>query len=207
MTALRTGAISGLGIEYLAKESADSIGIVGTGVQGWSHFIAAMAVRNIKKVYLYNRSSEKLNSFKNKVQSEFPHLEVFTTNIEELIQFSEIIVTTTTSHTPLLPDLQSNEWKGKLIVAVGSFKPSMQELPNQLLKHASSFYVDTKTALTESGDMIKAKELQGNDLLVYTLEEMIQKKIKPAPYSIFKSVGMSLFDLLTVKLIYEQKMR
>lgn len=204
VTAIRTGAIGGLSMKYLAKQSAESIGIVGTGVQGWSHLEAAIAVRDIKRVFLYNRSLEKLNSFKKQVQTEFPHLDVITTNCEDLIKASDIIVTTTTSNKPVLPDLPPIEWDGKHIVAVGSFKPSMQELPNTLLQHTNPIYVDTNTALTESGDIIKAKELQGENFLSYTLEDIVQQHVKPAPYTVFKSVGMSLFDLITVKLIYEE---
>jgi ornithine cyclodeaminase/alanine dehydrogenase-like protein (mu-crystallin family) len=207
VTSIRTGAIGGLSIKYLAKESADSIGIIGTGVQGWSHLQAAMAVRDIKTVYLYNRSSQKLNSFKKRVQTSFPNLEVFTPNVEELIEASDIIITTTTSYSPVLPNLKSEYWEGKHIVAVGSFKPTMQELPDTLLQDANPIYVDTEAALTESGDMIKAKKLQGNNFRCYTLEEIIQKELKPSLYSVFKSVGMSLFDLITVKTIYERNYR
>lgn len=205
ITSIRTGAIGGLSIKYLSKETAENIGIVGTGVQGWSHLLAAIAVRNIKKVYLYNRSSEKSESFKRRVKTKYPHLKVVTTNIHNLIISSDIIVTTTTSYTPVLPDIHPNVWREKLIVAVGSFKPTMQELPDSLLKQTSSFYVDTKTALTESGDMLKAQELHEKNLHISTLKDIIQKQIKPSSITIFKSVGMALFDLLTAKFIFENQ--
>jgi ornithine cyclodeaminase/alanine dehydrogenase-like protein (mu-crystallin family) len=204
VTAIRTGAIGGLSIKYLANESASSIGIVGTGIQGWSHLEAALAVRDIKKVFLYNRSSKKLDHFKQRIQVTYPDLEVVSSSIENLVKASDIIVTTTTSSTPVLPELDSKHWQGKHIVAVGSFKPTMQELPNTILRNTTSIYVDTLTALIESGDMIKAKELQGDDVHFYTLLDMIQNEPKPSSFTVFKSVGMSLFDLITAKYIYEQ---
>lgn len=205
VTQIRTGAIGGLSMKYLAKPSASTIGIIGTGVQGWSHLQAAMAVRDIKKVCLYNRSLGKLDIFKEKVQNTYPHLEVVACSVDNLIEASDIIVTTTTSATPVLPDLTIEQWEGKHIVAVGSFKPTMQELPNNLLKNTKPIYVDTPTALTESGDMIQLQKLQGEEIQIKTFEDLIHREQPSLPFTVFKSVGMALFDLITAKYIYEQK--
>ncbi|WP_456275253.1 ornithine cyclodeaminase family protein [Bacillus sp. AK128] len=208
VTGIRTGAIGGLGMKHLSSKTADSIGIIGTGIQGWSHLEASLTVRDIKKVYLYNRSKSSLHSFQERVQNVYPHLSVFVaTNVEELVLSSDIVVTTTTSSSPVISELSPVSFENKLFVAVGSFKPSMQELPNSLLKNINPIYVDTKTALVESGDMLKAQELQKEQLQVLTLDDLINNKSKQPSknsYTIFKSVGMSLFDLLTVKFIYEQ---
>ena len=205
VTAIRTGAIGGLSIKYLSKESASSIGIVGTGVQGWNHLAAALAVRDIKKVFLYNRSFDQLQLFRQQVLNKYPNLEVISTSVEQLIKGSDIIITTTTSATPVLPELDILDWEGKHIVAVGSFKPTMQELPNSLLQHATPMFVDTLTALTESGDMIKASELQGSRGVFYTLEDVVKGSHEiSSSFTLFKSVGMSLFDLITAKYIYEK---
>ncbi|MBM7663003.1 ornithine cyclodeaminase [Bacillus mesophilus] len=206
ITSLRTGAIGGLAMRYLARESAESIGIVGTGIQGWSHLEAALGERNIKKVYLYNRSNHALERFKKRLESQFPDQEVSAVNVEELTHASDIIVTTTTSDIPVLPDIPPKLLLGKLIVAVGSFKPTMQEIPNPILRAAHPIYVDTLTALKESGDMKKAQELQGNGLQIQTLDNLVNFKTtnSTSPFILFKSVGMSLFDLLTVKCIYER---
>jgi ornithine cyclodeaminase/alanine dehydrogenase-like protein (mu-crystallin family) len=207
VTAIRTGAVGGLSMKYLAKPSASSIGIVGTGTQGWSHLQAAMAVRDIKKVFLYNHSQDKLKLFKERVEKTYPHLEVVSCAIKNLIEASDIIVTTTTSSTPVLPELETRHWEGKHIVAVGSFKPTMQELPNILLKNAKPIYVDTTTALTESGDMIKLKQLQGERIYMKAIEDMIHEGKLSEHFTVFKSVGMALFDLIAAKYIYENNRR
>ncbi|WP_408008989.1 NAD(P)-binding domain-containing protein [Pseudalkalibacillus sp. A8] len=175
VTALRTGAIGGLSMKYLAKESADRVGIVGTGIQGWSHLQASIAVRGFKKVFLHNRSPEKLQTFKERIHVEYPDISVEGADVENLVETSDIIVTTTTSTSPVLPDLETEAWEGKHIVAAGSYKPAMQELPEKLLQFTKPIYVDTSTALTESGDD------QGNgapreNALFYTLEDMIEGK-------------------------------
>ncbi|MCF6139418.1 ornithine cyclodeaminase family protein [Pseudalkalibacillus berkeleyi] len=205
ITAIRTGAIGGLSMKHLAKESAESIGIIGTGIQGWSHLEAAIAVREIKQVYIYNRSSQKLKTFKDKVQNTYPHLKVVASNIDELVTNSDIIVTTTTSNTPVLPDKGPEFWKGKHIVAVGSFRPDMQELPDALLQNTFPVYVDTHTAQKESGDMLRVKELQGEDATFVDLSSLMDREVsRTQPHTLFKSVGMAIFDLITAKAIYEQ---
>ncbi|MGM7703548.1 ornithine cyclodeaminase family protein [Pseudalkalibacillus sp. Hm43] len=208
ITELRTGAIGGLSMKYLSKKSARSIGIVGTGIQGWSHLEAGMAVRDIEEVYLHNRSPEKLEAFKNRVREAYPDVTVKSASVEELVESSDIIVTTTTSSTPVLPDREPSFWEGKHIVAVGSFRPDMQELPESLLKIQQTFFVDTPTALKESGDMLKAKELHGDGIRFSSLTEFMDRSNEiEQPFTVFKSVGMALYDLITAKTIYEQSVR
>lgn len=203
VTALRTGAIGGLGIRYLAKRRAETIGIVGTGVQGWSHLKAAIAVRPIKQVFLFNRNIEKAEAFANKIREVYPMIEVYCSNIEDLVRHSEIIVTATTSTSPVLPDLASSMWEGKLIVAVGSFKPNMQELPRSLLEATSTFFIDTINAINESGDIIRAKEIHGNSFQYQSIDQIVQMNPDIGRIGIFKTVGSALFDLLTVRAVYE----
>lgn len=85
----------------------------------------------------------------------------------------------------------------------------MQELPDTLLKETNPIFVDTPTALTESGDMLRAKELQGEDARFMTLEEIVgHSSISDKQrYTVFKSVGMALFDLIAAKTIYEKNIR
>ncbi|MGP4105803.1 ornithine cyclodeaminase family protein [Virgibacillus sp. L01] len=208
ITALRTGALGGLGMKYLSDQHATSIGIIGTGTQGWSHLQSACAVRSIETVYVYNRSSKKLNDFISKAEIEFPDLTVREAKLPELIINSDIVITTTTSQTPVLPDLDSADWKGKIVVAVGSFKPTMQELPDSFLSAVDEFYVDAYSAFRESGDMIRAKHFGANENNTLSLENMIKEQHQPDNISdktlLFKSVGIGIFDLITVKEIYEK---
>jgi ornithine cyclodeaminase len=206
VTAVRTGAVGGLAMKLLAEESACCLGIIGTGVQGWSHLLAACAIRDIKKVYVYNRSEEKLLNFINKVKTEFPQLEIVSENPETVIKYSDIIVTTTSSEKPVFTYINEKAKSPKLFIAVGSFKPSMQELPDSLLEAVSPIYVDTLTASKESGDLIKAQLLQGDDYKAVSFEEMIKNEYKHSDLTLFKSVGNAAFDLLAVKYIYEKSM-
>lgn len=208
VTALRTGALGGLGIKYISNQNASSIGIIGTGTQGWSHLQSACSVRPIDTVYVYNRSRKKLTEFISKAKKEFPNLKIQESSLNDLVVNSDIIITTTTSPSPVLPDMDSSVWKGKQVIAVGSFKPSMQELPDSLFKQIDEYYVDAYSAFSESGDMIRAKQFGANKSDAMSLEEMIKQQHIPKNISdktiLFKSVGMSIFDLIVARAIHEK---
>src|SRR5699024_10092275 len=101
---------------------AKSIGLVGTGLQGIYQLMAAIATTNVETIYLYNRTPEKIKAFvdefKSLTDSDVVLVPVF--DLRELINRSEIVITATTSLSPVLPD--EKIYDGKLIVAVGSYK-------------------------------------------------------------------------------------
>ncbi len=60
VTAYRTGAVGGVGIRYTTRKDCKSLGLIGTGVQGYYQVIYACHARPIQKITLYNRDMEKL---------------------------------------------------------------------------------------------------------------------------------------------------
>ena len=207
ITALRTGALGGISMKYLTDENASTIGIIGTGVQGFSHLQAACAVRPISKVYIYSRDEDNVNRYIEKVNKDFPELKIEYIADEELIRRSHIIVTATSSKTPVLPEVPIEDLAEKHIVGCGSFRPYMQEIPDYIFKQLDEVYVDTITALRESGDMIRAEEIGIKTENFVTLEDLIlnssQFNSKKKELTVFKSVGMSIFDLVTAIRVYQ----
>ncbi|MGG0657016.1 ornithine cyclodeaminase family protein [Rummeliibacillus pycnus] len=210
LTGIRTGAIGGVAIKYLAPENASSVGLIGTGFQGLHQLIAACTVRNIKDIYLYNRTASKLPSFvqalKNKIAKEIEIHIVSSTS--ELVDLADIIVTATTSNSPVLPTIQ-NAFNGKLIIGIGSYQPQMREFSETIYKNVDFLYVDTLDAIQESGDVIDP--IQHNWLVesqVISLSKVITQKIHPTfsehRPTVFKSTGMALFDLVVANVIYEK---
>ena len=58
ITQIRTGAVSAVATDLLARADADKLAIIGAGAQGRSHLEACMCVRNIKEVSVYDISDE-----------------------------------------------------------------------------------------------------------------------------------------------------
>lgn len=202
LTAWRTGATGAMAVRHLARKDAGSLGIVGCGVQGLYQAICICAVREIKNIFLFNRSDVK-ESFLQKLRARIPPQVTITicSNTEELVRQSDIVVTTTFANTPVLPEDQSL-LKGKCYIAVGSYKPEMRELPDALFAVADKVYVDLPYACEESGDLIdpmRAGILKPEQISL--IHEVIHKEPgrKKGRTIVFKTVGMALVDLLAAE--------
>ena len=127
-------------------------------------------------------------------------------NPEEICENSEIIIAATNATAPVLPD-DPDLLKGKSIIAIGSYKPGMIELPDTLYSLLDDCFIDVDMALEESGDLIHPinKGLITRDK-IHFLSELINGSIRidPEKTSLYKSVGMALFDLFAAKYIYEK---
>ncbi|RYG73471.1 ornithine cyclodeaminase family protein [Lentibacillus lipolyticus] len=211
LTGMRTGAIGGSGVRHLAKRDADSLAIIGTGVQGFYQAIAACTERPVKNIYLYNRSQEKLSPFKDAL-SKWIGEEVsihFTSSAEEAIQDAAIVITATTSKEPVLPD-NPDLLKNKLFIGVGSFQPTMREFPESLYNIADHVIVDTDHAIEESGDIATPiekgwvnRESIGT-LSQHVLNNNAELTVQEGKSVVFKSTGMALFDVVVANLMYQK---
>ncbi len=63
MQRMRVGATNGLGIKYLARKNAETIGILGSGWQAGSQLMAACAVRDIKSIRCFSPNREHREAF------------------------------------------------------------------------------------------------------------------------------------------------
>jgi ornithine cyclodeaminase len=207
LTALRTGAVGGLAVRYLAAPDARSLGVIGAGIQGLHQAMFASRVRNITRVFIYDRLPEKTHAFAHELSTQLPGVAVYpVVSSEELLHETEIIITATNSKEAVLPD-REELLAGKHFIGIGSYKPDMKEFPRALFKLLDRVYVDTEHAAEESGDLIEPlkNNLITKDRLI-TLGKLIMSAGKKTPAkgttTLFKSVGMALFDLMAADLVY-----
>lgn len=208
ITAYRTGAVGGVGVRYTSREDCKSLGLIGTGVQGFFQVIYACKARNIRDVYIYNRSKDSLENFKERLSKKLSGVNVhITDNTKELVDKSDIIITATPAEKPVLPD-DKDLLMGKHVIAIGSYKLAMRELPVSLYKVLDDLYIDTEFAAEESGDIIvpiREGWYKAEDIKVFGQVFQDMKKNKDeVRTTLFKSVGMALFDLLVAEAIYNK---
>jgi ornithine cyclodeaminase len=94
--------------------------------------------------------------------------------------------------------------KGKHIIAIGSYKYKMREIPDALYELIDEVYVDTELAIEESGDIIQPLE-KGliNESQIKTLSEIMSKEKDFAKKTtLFKCVGMALLDVVVAEAIF-----
>lgn len=207
LTAMRTAAIGSVGVRYLAPQNAKTLGLIGAGVQGFHQVQFACTERNLETVYIYDKFSTSLDHFCDKLKEKIPQVSFqIVESAASLMKQSEIIITTTTSNDPVIPN-QKELFIGKNIIAIGSFKTDMRELPDVLSESVDQIFMDTDFAAQESGDIaipLKNGVTQASQLLPLgkLITNQVQKSDNPTTY--FKSVGMALFDLVAARLIYKK---
>ena len=211
VTAWRTGAVGGVGMRHLSRKDAHTVGIVGAGMQGFYQAVYACAARDIKTVYIWNRTKKDLTDYIERLKKTIdnPAVEVVQCNtVEELVKSSDIICTTTAATTPVLPD-DKELLEGKCIIAIGSYTPEMREIPDAVWDLVDNVYIELPYACEESGDLsvplaegrltMDKVVLMDKFLASDADEDEIAKKT-----TYFKSVGMGLFDVCVAQKLLEK---
>jgi ornithine cyclodeaminase/alanine dehydrogenase-like protein (mu-crystallin family) len=143
LTMQRTGAVGALGVKYMTPLNLDSLGIIGTGIQGTAQAIFACAVRPIKDIYYVAHSEAGAVRFVKTLATQLPAVRLIRcADASALLQATSLVITATTSHKPVLPD-EAELLRDKHFVSVGSFKPTMQELPLSLYRLAGQLAIDS----------------------------------------------------------------
>ena len=139
ITAIRTGAASGLATDLLAKENANVCAVFGTGVQAASHIEAVLAVRPIEKIIVFSRSKPSAEKFCSTLANQ---LQCEIGKKESLLE-ADIVCTTTPASSPLF---ETDKIKpGCHLNVVGSAQPSLREVPTGLVAR-SKIIVDKREA-------------------------------------------------------------
>lgn len=197
ITALRTGAASGLATDILANENAKVLAIFGTGAQAFTQVEGVMCVRNIETVLVFGTDARSVTAFCEHIQNKFK-IQAIAGN-EMLLKEADIICTATNSKLPVFD--AENVKKGCHINAIGSFKPDMQELPAEIVVLARLFVDQIDACMAEAGDIVipLSENLITPAHILGELGEVIAGNISGREnindITIFKSVGNAVQDV------------
>jgi len=206
LTAQRTGAVGALGVKYQTPEDTDSVGIVGCGVQGAWQAIFACAVRPIREVFGFSRSPGRFTRFAETVRKYVPRVRVIRSeSARELLERTTLVIAATTSTAPVLPS-ERRLLEGRHFISVGSYKPTMQELPDEVYGLARSVAVDSEHAREETGDLVgplKRGFLREDD--IFSIAEYVTGKRKSdlLGTTAYKTVGAAFYDLFVARAFYD----
>jgi len=203
LTAMRTGAVGATAVKHLISAGTKTLGVIGTGVQAYHQALMILETTDFEKFIIGARNVDKAKAIKQQLGQKTDIAIEITTDSNSLVLESDVIVTATSSSVPVF-DLKPDKLKDKTIIAIGSYKPDMQELPLSVYEAADNIFVDTMHAKRESGD-IKIPMEKGliKDADIITFNELIKiPELKNNGLNIFKSVGMALFDITCAEVIY-----
>jgi alanine dehydrogenase len=207
ITAFRTGAVTGAAAKHLSNADSRIVSLFGAGIQARAQLEAVCSVRNIEKVNVFSLNNKRLRSFCLEMNEKFNIQVVEGTNQKKALEESDIIVTATTSHTPVFNG--NFVKKGAFISSVGSFTSAMQEIPDEVVVKAT-IVVDTyNSALKEAGDLVipLEKGIITKENIKGELGDVILNKISRLSRDeiiFFKSVGLAFQDMSVAPKIYEK---
>lgn len=94
ITAKRTGAVSGMSAKHLARKGAETIGIIGCGVQGRSNLEAIAAnVPGIKRAYAYDLFKDSCQKYASDMQNQLGFEVIPCEDIKEAVIHADILIT------------------------------------------------------------------------------------------------------------------
>lgn len=207
LTAQRTGAVGAVGVKYRTPAATSSVGIVGCGVQAAWQAIFACAVRPIVEVFCVARSKRSWPQFLQTLQQHAPQARVSACrDVLELLQRTDLVIAATSSTEPVLPD-EPYLLENKHFISIGSYKPTMQELPDSVYRLAGIVAVDSPHARAEVGDVINPIQrgiLRDGDIVPIAEWVTGRRSADPFRTSVYKSIGAAFFDLYVARALHHQ---
>lgn len=205
VTAIRTGAGSGVATDLLARPDAAVLGVIGTGAQARTQIAAVCAVRPIREIRLYSRT--RPDALADAIRDEYAATVTVAPSREAALDGADVVVAATNSSTPVvyLADLAP----GTHINGVGSFKPTMQEVAADVVTAANvKVVVDHReSAWEEAGDLIIPRDAgQFREADVYAeIGEVaagtVAGRETPDEITFFKSVGNAVQDAVMARVV------
>jgi ornithine cyclodeaminase/alanine dehydrogenase-like protein (mu-crystallin family) len=189
ITEMRTAAVSAAATKLLGPKDAKILAILGSGVQARSHFEALGLVRNFNEVRVWSQTKAHAEEFAKEIGAK-------ATSAEDAVRGADVIVTVTSSTTPVL----NGAWlkPGCHVNAVGACRHDWRELDDDAMRDV--IFVDSReAAMKESGDVI----LSGAKIYAELGEALAGKVPSRAnETTIFKSLGMAVEDIAAALLVY-----
>ncbi len=211
LTAMRTGAVSGVATKHLARPDARRVGMFGAGVQAQTQLAAIACVRELEGAWVYDSDAAKARSYADQMTKtlNLPVLAVH--KPQEAVEGMDIIVAASSATEPIF----NGGWleAGQHVNAVGSHAPHARELDSKTVVRAKVFVDSVDACLAEAGDLlIPMKEgVIGKDHIRGGLGEVVARMKPGREYdeeiTLFKSVGLALQDASTAQMVYQMALK
>jgi ornithine cyclodeaminase/alanine dehydrogenase-like protein (mu-crystallin family) len=204
VTAMRTGAASGVGTRLLARTDASTLAVIGAGGQAEWQIRAVLAARPITRVLVYARDAGRTAAFAERMTAALEVAVEAAPSAEAAVREADVVCCATTSSEPVF----EARWlrPGTHVNGIGAFQIGMVELPPELFGRASLVAIDSREAsMAEAGDVVAAIEagvIGAGDLVeIGTLDREWAAGRDRDAITVFKSVGLAIQDVAATELV------
>jgi ornithine cyclodeaminase len=217
LTAMRTGAATGLATDLLARPDASRLVLFGAGGQAPFQAEAVGCVRRIEHLTLVNRTVAHAERLAAQIEGwpadRRPRaITVLALDAaDEAVRQAHVVVTATSSRAPLFPGEAVEH--GTHVNAIGAFTPRMRELDAALLRQARIVVDHRPAAQAEAGDLLLAAQ-EGAlpaDAHYPELGELVNGtavgRTSADDITCFKSVGVAAQDIVVASYVLGEALR
>jgi len=208
LTAIRTGAVTGVAARYLAPRGSRVAAVIGCGVQGRTQAWAVAETCDLDAIRVYDVSRERARRFADEVGAKLGvDISVAESGVEA-VRGADIVVTATTSREPVV----RRSWLGDEVhvSAIGSFYPDHRELDTETIREAKVVVDSREAVLAEAGDLIiPLKEGAITEDHIYAeLGDLVlgwkEGRTEGDGLTVFKSVGLAIQDSAVADLVLKK---
>ncbi len=205
LTALRTGAASGVATRHMARADARRLAVFGAGAQALPQILAVCAVRPIDTVWIVNRTRDKAALLAARLRGEGYKGDVLIApSAARALAEADVVCTATSAAAPLFADADVRP--GTHINAVGAYRPSMAEVPAATVARARLIVDQRAAAWAEAGELVQARAagLIDEGHVAGEIGEValgtLPGRTADDQITLFKSVGNAVQDLAVGRL-------
>lgn len=198
LTAIRTGAASGVATEELARREVRTAGMLGAGVQARTQLEAMVTARpGIESAVVYDPRTDAAQAFAAEMTERLGIRVTVAPSADEAVAASEVIAEATTATTPVFSDRALRD--DAHLNAVGSFTPAMQIVPEATVVRSALVVDHRESCWEEAGDLIQPRD-RGVITEDHVLAEIGEIAAGTAPRparrpTLFKTVGTAVQDV------------
>ncbi len=195
--AVRTGAIGGVAVKYLARSNAKVLGMIGTGFQARTQLQAASSVRDFETIKVYSRNSERRKQFADEMGQRLNRKIHTVDSSEQATRDADVLIASTTSSRPLV----EADWlkPGVHIQNVGPKFKDRHEFSLDVAERAQRRVTDSPAQMEAYGEQFI---LQGTKLVdsVVDLAEIVTGTVpgrdSEEEITLFYSLGLAGTEVL-----------
>ena len=209
LTAMRTGAVSGVATKHMARPDSKIGGVLGAGVQARQQAVAIAEASGIHTILSFSLDPmDARQKFGTWIAARTGVTVRLTNSAEELCREADIVSLATTATSPIV---DSSWWKpGAHINGIGSHAPGVRELDSATVQKARVICDQKDACMAEAGDLqipVENEEYSWDDI-AGDLGDVVNGKIKGRTsddeITLFKSVGLAVQDISCAALVYRE---
>lgn len=150
VSAMRTGAVTAVGLKYLAPRRSRKAAVLGAGVQAHTQILAlTTALPDLDEIAVFNRSPERAEALAEECRRRWNAPVMLSSSIRAAVQHADVVIPCTSRHDPFI---QADHVKpGALVIQLGH-----HECDFEVVAQCQKIVVDNWDVVTHRGTVTPA---------------------------------------------------